>query len=366
MALKAFSRTQEWKASWPNLVEYAGSNLVQKDELLVSVGSPKPWTQNNPFQSVHIELAGSIGMAVNNPAAGSKRFVEPFGPSSFASRGFGKATPTIPSTAEIFARTNPSRASVLLPVFLLELREIPELIRYMGRVLLNPRKWSHLDPARAHLAMQFGWVPLISDLVRIARMQDSVDKRRKEFDRLYSGKGLKRRIDLGGGSSTGTKGEFANFGNYRNFSVSVTETSSWKAWATVHWVPNNPSALPPSDNDIRRRLTGLTAQHITESIWEALPWSWLTDYFINIGAVIKSGNRADARPNGGALMIEYTTIASHPPAASGSDILTMGIARKVERTRAPISYAGITASIPVLEARQLSILGALATVKLLK
>lgn len=364
MALKSRYVSNNWRAQGNGGGSYAGSGLVLSDELITSVGHRYPYRDVGPFEARHTQLSGSIGVYYNQGNSTKAKFLEPFGPSSFGSSALGKASTNLPSAADIYARTNPSRASVLLPVFFKELREIPEMIRFVGRVLLNPRKWGPSAPGRVHLAVQFGWLPLIRDLVTIAGLQESVDKRRKEFDRLYSGSGLKRRIGLGSGSQSVSYSKFANFGSYRNFSVPVTEVRQYTAWAVVNWKPNNPSALPPSDAALMRRMTGLTVQHITEAVWEALPWSWLIDWFTNIGAVIKAGNRADARPSGGCVMVRYITRATHPASTQFNDLLTAGTLTTRWNTRTALGASVLQAKLPILTASQVSILGALASARI--
>ncbi len=364
MALKSRYVHQTWRAKGNAGTDFGGSNMVMSDELITSVGHRFPFRDIGPFESRHTQLSGSLGIYHNQNNSTKAKFLEPFGPSSFGSAPLGKCSTNIPSAADIYARTNPSRASVLLPVFFLELREIPDMIRFVGRVLLNPKKWGPSAPGRVHLAVQFGWLPLIRDLITISGLQKSVDRRRKEFDRLYSGNGLKRRIGLGAGAEVVSYGKFLNFGTYRNFNALLTENRSYRAWAVVNWRPTNPSSLPPSDAALMRRMTGLTASHITEAVWEALPWSWLIDWFTNVGSVIKAGNRADARPNGGCVMVQYTSTATHPSYTQFNDLLTAGKLTTRWNTRAPLGASVLTAKLPILTASQVSILGALASARI--
>lgn len=367
MALKQFVKSGSWAAVTPSLgLSFSGTNQISKDSLEVSIGHPYPFSGTGPFQAVHTELSGSIGLPQPGASPTTKRFIEPFGPSSFGGRSFGSIAANIPTDAEIVARTNPSRASVNLPVFLFELREIPELIRHLGRVLSNPRKWGPTDPGKTALAIQFGWNPLLSDLKKISGLQSSIERRRKEIDGLFSRKGLKTTIGLGGGSTTNQFSQNANFGSYRNFSVSVSETLSWNAWAYVRWKPNSKSSLPPSDNQLALKILGLTPGHIAESVWEALPWSWLIDYFTNIGAVIKAGNHSDYRPFEGAVMTQFRHRASHPSTTQQNDMLSAGICTRRENNRKKIGASTVVASLPILSARQVSVLTSLAVVRGLK
>jgi hypothetical protein len=94
-----------------------------------------------------------------------------------------------------------------------------------------------------------------------------------------------------------------------------------------------------------------------------LPWSWLIDYFANIGDVLDAGNHHLATPNGGSVMFTRTTVAKHDRQEQGLDELSAGTARKVEHFRSPVSTAALTARIPSLGAGQLSILGSLSVLK---
>jgi hypothetical protein len=252
-------------------------------------------------------------------------------------------------------------------VFLYELKDIPEMIRFWGRVLLNPRKWAPTDPAKAHLALQFGWKPLITDLVKIGTMMFGIEKRRKEINALYSKGGSRRYVGLGAGQEPPiTKSAFANFGTYRNFVVTVTEIRSWKAWAVVHWAPTQPSVLPPSDLQIAAYLTGLHPTQILSDVWEALPWSWLADWFTNIGDVVKDRNHYLAHPTRASVMVQYSTQVTHPGVGAGIDVLTAGCLSGIKRQRTPIVGANIEATLPILSGQQLSILGSLAVTRFLK
>lgn len=224
--------------------------------------------------------------------------------------------------------TNPGRHAVLLPAFAAELRDLPALLRYSGRVLnnmhlsfqamlqgltrpngLKPELYhklrranllasqqSGLSVGRAvaalNLSWQFGWAPLIGDVSKMIGLSDAINSRRKEINRLYSGKGLKRKVTLEDAKSTYDEESF-----YIDTVAGVVETTRHdyrhvKRWATVRWKPKSPSSLPPSDADIARNLLGLDGHGVVASVWEALPWSWFIDYFTNVGDIIDSWNNS--------------------------------------------------------------------------
>lgn len=373
MPIKVREFRAPWAATYPvskTVVQnYSGDARVSRDSLDVSVSTNRGG--ENPFSSSHVTLEGSIGYCPRPPTGiGSKYFTHP-GPSSWGNMSLPEADNVSWDAANIWARSNPSRPAVLLPVFWLELREIPDMIRQAGRFLLHARNWRRYvrkdsqtrDLATANLAFQFGWAPLVGDLWKIATFQDAVDKRRKLIDKLYSGKGLRRTGKLGSTSKTFQGSGNANFGSYRNFYVSYLGLATKQSWFVAKWKPTQPSALPPSDGALRAHLTGVHPSHILENVWEALPWSWLIDYFTNIGDVIQAGNNYLATPAGGSVMTTSTSAASHPASQQGLDALSAGTVRFIRRSRAPLGGASLTASLPNLEAGQLSILGSLAVLK---
>jgi hypothetical protein len=370
MALKMQQFYAPFTAKWGSQT-YFEYGLRWRDSLEVSVDS-NPGGEN-PFWASHITVDGSIG-SPKNPRVDywDKQFEIP-GPSSFGDDAHWAYAPD-PSwdAANLWARTNPSRPSVLLPVFWLELRDIPDMIRQAGRFLLHAKRWRQYirtdhqtrDLATANLAFQFGWAPLLGDLLKLADFQSSVDKRLKEIRNATKHGGYRRRIPLDGTQSkTLRSGYHANFGNYRNFYLEYEVTSSTKCWAVMKWKPTSGDVLPSRDGDIRPYVLGIHPSNVLSNVWEALPWSWLIDYFANIGDVLDAGNHHLATPNGGSVMFTRTTVAKHDRQEQGLDELSAGTARKVEHFPSPVSTAALTARIPSLGAGQLSILGSLSVLK---
>lgn len=370
MPLKSRLVTKPWKGNWrfsnnQPPTNYSGSQTVQSDTLDVSVASNRGG--ENPFESNVHKLTGSLGFSPTVPVGTGKWFATS-GPSSFLGGG-SFATATLPTAADIWARTNPTRPAFLAPVFFYELRDVPDMIRQAGRFLLHTRNWrdwirsgsKDRDLASANLAFQFGWAPLVGDLYRISRFQESVDRRRRELEAVYSGRGLRRYVRLGDGVSTpSTSTGAANFGSFVNFAPTQTTTRQWEAWAVVHWKATQMSLPPPTDGELRRLLAGLSIGSITVNLWEALPWSWLIDYFTNIGAVLAAGNHTLGQPKGGSVMVRYTTRTTHTPLADGNLRLSAGLAYHEKRTRTPLAGISLACSLPTLGAGQLSILGSLA------
>lgn len=193
------------------------------------------------------------------------------------------------------ARTNPSRPEVSIPQVIGELRELPKAIYKRGSEGLS---WAKTDT----VGIRFGILPMISDVMKLMRFSESVTRRSKEFDRLQSGRGLKRRVKLGIG--TRSQGPFEP--NCEPLSgpdaFEMHKETRWEVWGTVRWKPGivpmtAPSGSPERINEVRRILLGVSKRNdiysYARDAWEILPWSWMADWFGNCGDYLDANRNQD-------------------------------------------------------------------------
>jgi hypothetical protein len=370
------SNGSRWYLSSPSTVEHQ-SIVVQKDRLTIS--NSNGWGMENPFESLHVKNTGGYinGKRGNARFTGWRRGDFPQDVAS-VSQTHSRATIT-----NLIAATNPASPSINLPVFLFELKDIPDMLRQVGRFLLRLRQSNivglggkgfdglirpgHIakDVAAGNLAIQFGWAPLLGDLRRIADLMKSVEKRRKDLDSLYH-KGLVRRISFGTETQAPQWGASIANSDLGAFIQTETLTSkSVKAWGVSRWKPTFPSSLRPTDDDLRRRLLGLTADNILPAVWEALPWSWLVDWFVPIGNIIASKNRLVGTCTSACVMQEATTTINYRAyrfVQDPTDPLVLSEANSVSVARRRNIGSSLVGSysFPHLGPSQLSILASLA------
>jgi len=298
------------------------------------------------------------------------------------------------------ARTNPSRPDILLPVFWKELADIPRMIRHAGRYLLfrssseAPAYWSNMfkkdrnrfanvgrrglsglslakEAASVNLAIQFGWLPLVSDLKKLANFQTSVERRKKEMAQLSSGAGLRRKIKLDHAESQQLRTIYGSTDDGSIISALSNVLYMYDTWATVRWKPQSASLanLPKNDNDIRRILLGLHPSQITLNLWEALPWSWLTDWFTTFGETLSGMQNAVGAQMVSCCIMKNSKLSVHIPTVphnftNGSVVLNGGLATEEVKLRQPGLPSNIpTATFPILSGNQLSILSSLAVMR---
>nr|UJQ85990.1 MAG: hypothetical protein 1 [Leviviridae sp.] len=270
--------------------------------------------------------------------------------------------------AELLSRTNPSRTSTELPVSLGEIRELPKLVRESGELVFknaNPilkRLTNKL--AKINVLIRFGILPVIGDINTLLQFQSLADARAKELDKLRTGRrGLRRTIHLHSDSTTGTYNRAVeSVGGLINRVVSKTSTRTIKGH--VRWHAN--TSLPEGDADLRAYALRLALGWRIDpsTFWEALPWSWMADYFLNVGTYLEATrNQALASPDTKVLMKETHTEISFPgwsnvDSSGRVKTLTGFKGTYTEKERFPVS-AGLGAQLNILDYGQLSILGSL-------
>lgn len=296
----------------------------------------------------------------------------------------------IASTAAL-ARTNPSRPEVSLPVTIAELKDLPGMVRDMGRDIIRHKAIKrnyHNKVGNWYMAGIYGLAPMLSDASKLFDLQSKISKRSDELHRLYSNQGLKRRITLTEGSVKSAKSTVtveSTIGTIYCRHQSVTE---WKQWATVRWLP---TSLPrPSDKDdpryrklARNVLLGLGQDFgrvnwrnakarndfwsDAADAWELLPWSWAIDWFSNVGDYLAAHrNTIPAQSSRLNIMKTTTTSATYTRLPSSSKWTSGGGATLKRQTLERVQGVApsVSADFQFLTGTQMSIVGALVLQRL--
>lgn len=370
------------------------------------------WTGNpggdNPFHSERRFCSGSV-INTSVPATSTTPFFD-----SCQSNAFHANTPTpvmltVPAAStevnRALAVTNPNRPDILLPAFIAELRDLPKVLKYsveLGKFLTDPSfrrdivgshrfKSDYLDAGRlvtylkptpgnalsaakqlgsANLAMQFGILPLFQDIAKMAMLMESVEGRRKEFNRMFSGNGLRREVQLFSNEYQASSPNSLVETRYTMGSA-MTARRTVRRWASVRWKPAAPSTLPPSDATIRQSLLGMNIHSVASVAWELLPWSWLADYFGNVGHTLSALNNAvGTAPPRGCVMTLFTENMTHAGGYYGPGQkyhLSSGNRKVTVKTRYPFTGQNLPSfGLPILGGRQLSILGSIYATRALR
>lgn len=185
--------------------------------------------------------------------------------------------------ADLLAKTNPARPTVSVPVMIAELIEATTLLKvaFQGPLQL----WGS-----GNLNWKFGWSTLISDIGTLAAITSAIESRIKEFNSLVQKGGVRRNVLLDRCSQENDPGSESVYSRDQfsmNQQVKIVHTS--KVWGSVRWRPSRKDVIPTEPLEV----FNAAVRHCLDlevpdpaTIWEMIPFSWLVDYFVNIGDVL--------------------------------------------------------------------------------
>lgn len=195
---------------------------------------------------------------------------------------------------EGFKRARPGNAIANAGQFLIELRDLPTLPLKLLFKLKNFRALGH-----EYLNVQFGWLPFVSDVRKMYNLYKTLDKR---LAHLVRNNGKNRRIErvLNEDTSTDQSSSVYSYpfaqcsaapGNYGNGKTqyTVTTKTTTRAWFVGNFRYFTPD-IGSSEWTTRATKALFGLNPTPELLWEVLPWSWLVDWFSNIGDVISNAS----------------------------------------------------------------------------
>lgn len=294
-------------------------------------------------------------------------------PYSYASY-FGR-TPldAITLTQMALANMNPNRPEADIGVDLLELREIPELLRDATDLLRHSRQDRQSSSAKAVVVAGFGIEPIIRDVISLFEFTRLVDKREKYLRELSSGfKRIKRKLteeEWYGASPYGLA--FSAVAD-ENTSTNRARVVTSKATRT-YWFSARAKLLDPiSERDLRRLAAEVTygVNTITaQQLWNIVPWSWLIDWFSTTGSLM-AAYRGGLKWEWKALCLmhrtDYYMTVEFPSLRSGFTVTPLhpDSHATVKVRLNPVLFGLPVWRMPYLGPSQLSILFSLATLKI--
>lgn len=279
--------------------------------------------------------------------------------------------------SSVRARSNPNRPVVSVPTFIAEAKDFINPIRLAGQVALKKKKLSKVlrrkgrikESADAYLSYKFAIEPTIRDLASLVGAQQAISQRMDELDRLASNGGLRRRVTVfqGTGSSDGDIAIESGLGIvFRNRIQTITTAMSW---GTIRWKPVGPAAYKNDKEKAElaaRLVLGMNAESLVATAWELFPWSFMIDWFSNVGDLITAANNTVPVEASSVNCMQHRMTSSSWTRADTQQDFSGGSALFTRETkRRDISFgSGLTLSLPLLSGGQLSILGALSASRL--
>lgn len=288
-------------------------------------------------------------------------------------------------------QTNPWSADVNLPAFVGELRDFPTLLRHFGATSIRAfkRRLKELratfsSPAQAarlqaetNLLWRFGIAPMVGDLAKLLDFQASVARRLDVMQRMEKNGGIKRRFRIGTVDVTNLVAETRTIESRMTVLLKGREVlnAERQQWSTVRWSFKYDKWRLPKDEAAKARLArrlvlGMTAHGLIETMWELTPWSWLIDWFYDVGSFLKRHNNTIPIVPSNVCVMTRTRNTRYIVPTNVPDWLTLTGAYQatwIEKDRKVVSpeLADLPeCKMPFLTVGQLSILGSLAVTRM--
>jgi len=210
-----------------------------------------------------------------------------------------------------YSQASPLSDEFSLPAFVGELREgLPSLIPAV--FAKNTAGWSQATKARLrdaknagsdYLNVQFGWLPLVNDVISLATALAKATVAITAMDEIHRYRELPF-TDVTSVYENGRRGDWQTGPNFPSDMVTTlklpTPSSGATAWKGTSsyvqnryvrmWFEGNFVRLPKVSLGLDRHMEQfnwfITTDLTPSDLWQIAPWSWLVDWFIDIGGLI--------------------------------------------------------------------------------
>jgi len=290
---------------------------------------------------------------------------------------------------KILSAANPSAPDVSLPTVLAEMKDIPSLVKNWYGLFLRkpvkgklPSRWStYLSRlpeivASGHLTWRWAVAPFIRDMRTILDFQYLLSKRVAELKKLYTGQKIKRRVQLRRDQKRidtvnqilHSEGIVIRGTRHVDYTEKVWGTVVYKAPYKLNVsIAHNEALLRET---AYRLVNGITTHEALATAWELMPWSWLVDWFLQVGTVINATNNTLGLQWADACLMRYSSstttisvdLAASETWASFNRDYYESYERKERFVVAPVLPFAPT-YLPICSWKAVSILGSLAVLK---
>lgn len=287
--------------------------------------------------------------------------------------GYVQSVPTQRSNSELdsfgttaIARSEPTNPAFDMTVALGELaREgLPTVV---GAQSVRNRAKVARSAGGEYLNVQFGWLPLLSEVQSFAKAVKESDKILSQY-RKDSGMKIRRGYDR---ASTGPMVTVSQHGNFLPVPAAFDQWGSgslvvkrtekqWFRGAFRYHIPTSDSQLGKFREwaSMADKLLGVKVT--PEDVWNLAPWSWAADWFTNTGDVM---HNISALGRDG-LVLQYGYSMAHTEIETSAYVrFASGSASrqwfKSYKQRRPATPYGFGVDLTTLSAKQISIIAAL-------
>jgi hypothetical protein len=202
--------------------------------------------------------------------------------------------------ATAYNRMKPTKFDYSLFNMVYELKDLPGMLLNLQNFwdFSGFKKNWRRESGGRFLEQQFGWSPLVGDILTLIKKQQELQKR---IDWLLrnQGKWVPRRVDLLDTRTVERSDWFENWDGltpllssnfYRETPVSqISLERGDKIWACAQFKYFLPKALPgvKLNSVVRRAMSGIRPPSMAD-LYRAIPWTWLVDWCLGMASILEN------------------------------------------------------------------------------
>ena len=267
----------------------------------------------HPWSLEKFEFRGAtMDYAVNNTSWTVSRYFRGFPFQNSSTPGL-QSTYYVPPLSDLhswaalkYGQMAPTSDRFSAPAFVGELREgLPRIVTALASAKTKTSKLRAVGSD--YLNVQFGWLPLLNDLISIAEtLYSATQGLFKPWGATHRSRGENpttstldaEKLPWNGSISIGDYYDDAAFQPYldgtggRNAGYVLGTSTVHTAVTTRRWIEGEYVYLPKAgfeQKDYLEKFNTLVKTDLTPSdLWQLAPWSWLVDWFFDIGKAIEA------------------------------------------------------------------------------
>lgn len=271
-------------------------------------------------------------------------------------------------STELFARSRPDSKDFDATRAIAEMKDLPGMLQDIHRSFLN--KGVPYTIGKLNLSYKFGWKPLFDDVLKTLTFQDLVKKRFEQLKRQSETGSVIRKVQLYSGTKPHDYEADMDLWKMHVSNLMLDRVWGYTIWKTTGEFPSTDAAL---QGLAMKSALGLGGQDplsdYGQTAWNLIPWTWLTDWFLNVGTYLEACRNTDYWTCSVANLCHETIFTANAHSIGNRresgphGTVTPLHYERVERRRYAANPPTITAHFPILTGSQVGILGSIMSTK---
>jgi len=252
---------------------------------------------------------------------------------------------------KFLADTHPFRSEFSVPTAIAELLDMGQLFKMAAKSYAGLLGGGYLN-------YRFGIVQFHKDIQTLSTITTSIESRIKEFDSMNLFGGLRRAPKKPLYSTSGSAQSISTLHSEFGTFVDATKSTNWtyRITGSVRWrwkggIYVSLSKLEAFNEAVKAVLD--LGELDASTIWNSIPWTWLVDYFADIGSYLQAHeNDGIVEPFDLCIMRAYRGKEAYVPRPTGY----VGMTLSAGSTWTEINSRDVITSVPLLPPIRLGLL----------